>query len=112
MNFIVFFMCGFASSFTWLTSVSKDERFGFIFGRFRVQIVVEYLTILLRIWKVPRSNLGPKTGYPDSEFSWFSSAPPGKFRDSVLNLGHDRVLRNSFQLVSHLLHYRLTLFNS
>jgi hypothetical protein len=27
--------------------------------------VVEWLTDLLRIWKVPGSNLGPTTGYPD-----------------------------------------------
>jgi hypothetical protein len=27
--------------------------------------VVECLTLLLRIWEVPGSNLGPETGYPD-----------------------------------------------
>jgi hypothetical protein len=27
-------------------------------------------------------NLGQDTGYPDCGVSWFSSAPPGKFRDS------------------------------
>jgi hypothetical protein len=27
-------------------------------------IVVEWLTLLLRIWEVPDSNFGPKTGYP------------------------------------------------
>jgi hypothetical protein len=27
--------------------------------------VVEWLTLLLRIREVPRSNLGPETGYPD-----------------------------------------------
>jgi hypothetical protein len=28
-------------------------------------IVVEWLTLLLPIWKFPGSNLGPETGYPD-----------------------------------------------
>jgi hypothetical protein len=25
----------------------------------------EWLALLLRIWEVPGSNLGPETGYPD-----------------------------------------------
>jgi hypothetical protein len=36
-------------------------------------VVVEWLTLLLRIWEVLGSNLGPETGYPDLGFSWFSS---------------------------------------
>jgi hypothetical protein len=28
-------------------------------------VVVEWLALLLGIWKVPSSNLGPETAYPD-----------------------------------------------
>jgi hypothetical protein len=34
-------------------------------------VVVEWLTLLLRIRKVPASNLGPETGYPDWGFRGF-----------------------------------------
>jgi hypothetical protein len=48
-------------------------------------VVVEWLVLLLCIREVPGSNLGPETGYPDWDFSWFFSVPPEKFRDSTLN---------------------------
>jgi hypothetical protein len=28
-------------------------------------VVIEWLTLLLRIWEVPSSNLGSETGYPE-----------------------------------------------
>jgi hypothetical protein len=31
------------------------------------------------------SNFDPKTGYPDRDFSWYSSVPPGSCRDKTLN---------------------------
>jgi hypothetical protein len=46
-------------------------------------------------------------GYPDWGFLWISSIPPGEYRDSTLNLGHDRFLRNPFQfIVIHLSYHR------
>jgi hypothetical protein len=41
-------------------------------------VVVKWLTLLLRIRKVPTSNLGIGTVYPD-RFSWFSSIQKGKY---------------------------------
>jgi hypothetical protein len=41
-----------------------------------MNVVVEWLTILLRIREV--SNLGPEIGIPDQGFSWFSLVPPGE----------------------------------
>jgi hypothetical protein len=52
-------------------------------------VVVEWLTLLLRIRKVPGLNLGSETGYPDLGFSWFSPVPPGKCWDTSLKLGDD-----------------------
>jgi hypothetical protein len=46
-------------------------------------VLVEGLTLLLRIREAPGSNLGLETGY--SEFSWFYSVTPEKFRDSTLD---------------------------
>jgi hypothetical protein len=48
-------------------------------------VVVEWLTLLVRIRDVSGSNLRPEPGYVDCGFSWLSSVPPGKCRDSVLN---------------------------
>jgi hypothetical protein len=47
-------------------------------------VMVEWLTLLLRIREVLLSNLGPENGYPDWRFSWFSSVPPDKYCDSTL----------------------------
>jgi hypothetical protein len=33
-------------------------------------VVVECLTLLLRIWEVPGSNLGPETGCPDAFYGF------------------------------------------
>jgi hypothetical protein len=44
-----------------------------IFIKDRPNVVVEWLTLLLRIREVPGSNLGPDTGYPDRVFVIFLS---------------------------------------
>jgi hypothetical protein len=57
-------------------------------------VVVERLTLLLRIREVPGSNFGPETDYLD----WgFSSVPVGKCRNIDLKVGHDhfQILSNS-----------------
>jgi hypothetical protein len=48
-------------------------------------VVVEWLTLLLRSREVPGSNLGPEVDYLGWGFPWPSSVPPSKFRDSTLN---------------------------
>jgi hypothetical protein len=40
-----------------------------------VEFVVEWLTLLLRIWEVPGSNLGQETGYPEQEFALVFFSP-------------------------------------
>jgi hypothetical protein len=50
---------------------------------FNVCFVVVWLTLLLRILEVPRSNLGPESGYFGWGFSWSFSVPPDKFRYST-----------------------------
>jgi hypothetical protein len=47
-------------------------------------VVVKWLTLMLRIREFPGSNLGPKTGYSDRAFV-LSSVPLAKCRDSTLN---------------------------
>jgi hypothetical protein len=37
----------------------------------RPNVMVKWLTLLLRIWEVPGSSLGPETGYPDESFCGF-----------------------------------------
>jgi hypothetical protein len=56
-----------------------------------------------RTREFPGSDLGPNTSYSDLEFLWFSSVPPGEFRDSTLKVGHDCFLSNHFQLLIKLL---------
>jgi hypothetical protein len=48
-------------------------------------VVIEWLTLLLRIREVTGSHLGQETRYPDWGFVWFSSVCPRKFRVSTLN---------------------------
>jgi hypothetical protein len=43
---------------------------------FKPNVVVEWLTLLFRIWMVAGSNLDLETSYSDRDFSLFSSAPP------------------------------------
>jgi hypothetical protein len=46
-------------------------------------VVVQWLTLLRSIRKVPGSYFGPETGYPGWFLSWFFSVPSGKCRDSA-----------------------------
>jgi hypothetical protein len=50
-----------------------------------LNIADEWLTLLFCIQEIPDSNLSLETGYPDYEFSLFSSVPLGKCWDSILN---------------------------
>jgi hypothetical protein len=59
-------------------------------------VVVGWLTLLLRNQEVPGSNLGPKTGCPDWGFLWFFSVPPRDFRNIILNWN----MAASFQILS------------
>jgi hypothetical protein len=43
-------------------------------------LAATWVAFLLRIRKVPCSNLEPYTGHPDWSFSCFFPVPPGKFR--------------------------------
>jgi hypothetical protein len=65
-------------------------------------VVVQWLTLLLRIRDLQGSYIGPKTGYPDSGLSWFSTVPLGECWDSNLKLVHDRFLQNLFQFIIYL----------
>jgi hypothetical protein len=65
-------------------------------------VVVEWLTFLLRTREVPGVNIGLETGYPNWGFSWFASFPPDECWDSTLKLGHDRFLPNPFQFTIQL----------
>jgi hypothetical protein len=64
-------------------------------GSFLINVVVEGLTLLLRIREVTSSNLGSKTGYSDWGVLWFSSLPPYECRVSILKICHDV----SFQII-------------
>jgi len=48
---------------TYVTKILKSSDYKF--STFTPNVVIEWLTILLRIREVPGSNLGPETGYPD-----------------------------------------------
>jgi hypothetical protein len=50
------------------TASLKDQKHLSLSSAIRLYIsnvVVEWLTLLLRTWEVPVSNFGPETGYPD-----------------------------------------------
>jgi hypothetical protein len=38
-------------------------------------VMIEWLTLLLRFLEAPASNLGPMTNYLELGFSWFSFIP-------------------------------------
>jgi hypothetical protein len=46
-------------------------------------VVVEWLTLLLRVQEVLSSSLCLETGYSAWGFSWFFSVPQDEFRDSI-----------------------------
>jgi hypothetical protein len=76
-----------------------------------LNIMVEWLTLLLHLQEVPGSNLGLETSYPDWGFSWISSVPPGKCQDSTLKLGHDHFFPNLFRFIIHLSSFHLMLYS-
>jgi hypothetical protein len=49
-----------------------------------VNVVIEWVAILLHIREVPGSNFARNTDYLDYDYSWFSSAPPCNCGDSTL----------------------------
>jgi hypothetical protein len=55
----------------------------------------------------PVLNHGPQT---IEVFSCFLSVPPGKFRDSTLQSGHDRFLPHPFQFIIYLSCFHSTLY--
>jgi hypothetical protein len=74
-----------------------------------LNVVVEWLTLLLRILEVLDSKLGPETSYPDWGISWFSSILPSKCWDSTLKLGQNHFLPNPFQLLIYFAPFDSTL---
>jgi hypothetical protein len=64
--------------------------------------MAKWLALVLCIFEIPGSNLGPDISYPDRGVSCFSSVPPSKFRDSTLNYAtaaSQYSLSNSFSLM-------------
>jgi hypothetical protein len=74
-------------------------------------VVVEWLTLLLRIREISASNIGPVNDYPDWGFSWFCSVYPGDRQSFTLKLGHDLLLSYPFQFIIHVLPFHLTPYN-
>jgi hypothetical protein len=64
-----------ASLFTQKRTIFKPLR----------NVAAKWLQLLLRLGEVPRSHLGPQTGYPNWCSSWFLPVSPWKFRRSTLN---------------------------
>jgi hypothetical protein len=64
-------------------------------------LVVEWLTLLLRIRELPGSNLGPETSIPDWGVSWLSSVPPGEYR-KYLNIRPRPPASKPLQVIIHL----------
>jgi hypothetical protein len=75
-----------------------------------LNVVLEWLTLLLRIREIPGPNLGTETGYTDW-FLWFFSDPPGKCQDITLKLFHDLFLANSLSFNLHLSLSHSTLYS-
>jgi hypothetical protein len=63
------------------------------------KVVVEWLTLLIRIREVPGSYLGPETILTDPFVVYLRASR--KYWDSALKLGHDRFLANYFQYTYH-----------
>jgi hypothetical protein len=72
-------------------------------------VVVEYLTLLLRIREVLASNLGPESGYWLKFFVVFIS-PCRQILELYLQLGHGRFLPNLFQFIIHISTLHSTLY--
>jgi hypothetical protein len=59
------------------------------------------INTLLRIQQVPRSNLGPETGYPDLRFIVVFFDPSRQMSGYYLKLGHDRFHPHPFRFIVH-----------
>jgi hypothetical protein len=74
--------------------------------------VVERKTLLLRIWEVPYSNLGPETGYPEVILRFFRGFPHSlKAYASNLKLGHNRSLPNPLKFIIHISPFHSALYD-
>jgi hypothetical protein len=85
----------------WWTLCMKTTFVCFLITNVTPNVVVEWLTLLLRIREVLGSNLGPDIGYTDWGVSWVSSVPPAEFEDRTFKLGHDRFYPNPYQFIIH-----------
>jgi hypothetical protein len=70
----------------WHPSHSLTLYWGMELDWILLNVETERLACLLCIWEVLSPNFGLETSYPDWEFLWFSSVPPGKCRNNNLNL--------------------------
>jgi hypothetical protein len=64
-------------------------------------------SLLLRVQEVPGSYIGLETGYPEWDFLWFTSVPPGVCRVSTLNFvssGSFHILYNSSFTYNPIIH--------
>jgi hypothetical protein len=76
----------------------------------RPNIAIEWLTILLRIWR-SRVQIYYRISRSILRVSWFSSVTPDNCRDRTLKLGHDHFLPNPLQFIIHLSPYNSTLYS-
>jgi hypothetical protein len=73
-----------------------------------LNVVVVWLTHLLRIREVPGSNLGTETGNPEDGFGVFLSR--SRQIQGYLKLGHDRFLVHPIEFIIHLSTFHSTLY--
>jgi hypothetical protein len=98
-NIVEFRELSFVIKYKAVLLVQSESRFQTI----QMNVVVEWLTLLLRIYENPGSKSQSEDRLPDWGFSWFFSVPPGECRvSSTLILGQDRFLPNPFQFTIHL----------
>jgi hypothetical protein len=64
-------------------------------------VVVEWLTFMLRIREVPGSSLGDWDWLSWLKNMWYSWVRPGKYHDSALKLGHYHFLPLHLQFIIH-----------
>jgi hypothetical protein len=73
-------------------------------------VVVEWLTLMLRILEVLCSHLGSETGYPDRGFCGFPQSLQ-QMLGFCLKLGQDHFFLRPFEFIIHLLTFHLTIHN-
>jgi hypothetical protein len=78
--------------------------------QFWPNVVVECLSLLLRIWEAPGSNLDPEAGYPEGFRSFFQSLPR-ECREGTLKLGNDLFFQNPSQFMTDLSSFHSTLYS-